>query len=96
MLSVEAKRAAIASVYTGDRWKDRVARMDDNQVIVIFKDFQARDLIGRVVSYEPPKGIDRLTEVTDQGIILGFDEAIAESQTRVVQLSVKDILKEKF
>jgi hypothetical protein len=76
MGGVDQKRAIISAVYTGPAWKDKVAKMADNQVIAIYNDFLARDLIGRVVEYTPPTGMDRLVEIIDDDF--DFDKDLDE------------------
>lgn len=35
-MSVEQMRGEIALVYSGDKWKSRVARMSENQVMAVY------------------------------------------------------------
>ena len=39
MLGIDAMRNEIEKVYPGDRWKRKVAFMDDNQVIAVYYKF---------------------------------------------------------
>lgn len=38
-MSIEQMRAAVISVYPGKKWKERVDRMPDAQVVAIYKSF---------------------------------------------------------
>lgn len=38
-MSIEQMRAAIREVYPGKKWYDKVDRMKDDQVLVIYKRF---------------------------------------------------------
>ena len=38
-MTVEYMRDAIAGVYSGNKWKKKVAKMDDNQVIAVYHSF---------------------------------------------------------
>lgn len=42
-MTVEEMRNAIAGVYPGLTWKQKVAAMHDDQVTAIYLDFQAKD-----------------------------------------------------
>ena len=44
-MSVADMRAAIAKVYPGKSWKNKVARMADQQVMAIYFSFLRRKLI---------------------------------------------------
>ena len=44
-MSVEQMRDAIADVYTGWAWKDKVARMPDDQVMAIYFKFQSSGIL---------------------------------------------------
>lgn len=87
-MRAEEIRAIIASVYPGDEWKTKVRDMHECQLISVYNSFLARGLIGRVVEYTPPKGIYRLTEITDDGLITAFDEAIRQSKTEQIKLKI--------
>lgn len=38
-MSVDLMRDAILKVYDGQKWKDKVARMSDNQIIAVYYKF---------------------------------------------------------
>ena len=41
-MTVNQMREAIASVYSGRKWKVKVAHMDDGQVLAIYQDFMRK------------------------------------------------------
>ena len=87
-MSIDEMKGVISSVYTGPKWKDKVACMDDGQVVAVYRNFLARGLIGKVVEYTPPKGLDRLTEIVE--------ERLNDKQSygdHAVQLTIYDILE---
>lgn len=43
-MGVEQMRDAIADVYSGWKWKDRVARMPEDQVMAVYFKFQSRGM----------------------------------------------------
>lgn len=53
-MTVNQMREAIAGVYRGQKWKTRVARMDDGQVIAVFSDFMARGHFDRPKNQKAP------------------------------------------
>ena len=46
-MSVPDMRSAIAKVYPGQKWKFKVARMSDQQVIAVYYSFLHRKLVWR-------------------------------------------------
>lgn len=85
-MTIPEMKGVLQSVYLGPEWKRKVAIMDDGQVVAVFNSFQARGLIGKTVSYEKPKGVERMEEIKDDG----FDKYI--SDTKYVQLTIDDFL----
>ena len=47
-MTVEQMREAITNAYTGLGWKDRVARMEDDQVIAIYHSCEERGVFKRL------------------------------------------------
>ena len=43
--TLEQQKAEVTKQYRGDKWKDKVAAMNPNQIVALFKRFQA---IGRI------------------------------------------------
>lgn len=46
-------REKIASVYSGRKWKLKVARMDEYQVLAIYQDFSRRGMFNRKPAKSP-------------------------------------------
>lgn len=42
-MNTKAMRAALKTVYTGDRWKRKVDRMSDAQVVAIYRNLQLQN-----------------------------------------------------
>ena len=57
-MNVEHMRSMISDVYPGDKWKNRVAAMWDDQVIAIFHNFTKRGM------FEKPKGNRKVKQLT--------------------------------
>lgn len=83
-MTIEVMRSLISSVYPGDEWKTKVRDMHECQVISVYNSFLARDLIGRDASYSPPKGMYRLTEITEE--FKEFDLAIERARTKQLKI----------
>ena len=47
-MGVDNLRTAIISAYPGTRWRDRVMRMQDNQVIAIYNNFVRNGIFNKV------------------------------------------------
>lgn len=53
-MTVNQMREAISKVYSGRKWKSKVARMDDGQVLAIYQDFMRKGLFDRKPNYKAP------------------------------------------
>ena len=82
-MSIDFMRRAIADVYPGDEWKDKVAKMWEGQVVAVYHRFLKEGILDNGPDKPKPRGIDRMTEIKDDT----FPET-------GVQLSIFDLLEE--
>ena len=45
MLSIDQMRSALYDAYSSKTWQDKVTKMSDNQVIVVFRNLRRRGTI---------------------------------------------------
>lgn len=88
-MSTEQMRAAIAEVYSGPRWKRKVANMFDDQVVAVYYKFQREGRFNP--NFKPPEKTRRpkLTEIKGDR---DFDKAVEDARPKVEQLTFDDIL----
>lgn len=53
-MTVNQMREAISKVYSGRKWKARVAHMDDGQVLAIYQDFMRKGKFDICRNQKPP------------------------------------------
>ncbi len=54
-MTINEMRERIAAVYSGHKWKVKVQRMDEGQVIAVFNDFLARGKFDRPANQKVPQ-----------------------------------------
>lgn len=89
-MSNDEMRGIISSVYTGEEWRRKVARMDDCQVVAVYHSFLVRGLIGKTVGYPLPKGVDRMTEIKSDEFDFDQPENRYATQLSIYDLLIKD------
>lgn len=65
---VENLRIAVASAYPGDRWKERVKYMPDNQIIAIYNHFVRDGVFEKIRTPKKPSDGCRQLTLWDYGI----------------------------
>ena len=65
---VREMREAISKVYNGAMWRNKVARMSDNQVIAVYHNFQSKG------KFDKPKPADKPVKKVDENQIAGAEQ----------------------
>lgn len=53
-MTINQMREAVAQAYSGRKWKTKVARMDDGQILAIYQDFQRKGKFDICHNQKPP------------------------------------------
>ena len=89
-MNMDVLKGILSSVYLGPAWKKKVACMDEGQAVAVYNSFLARGLIGKQVTYEPPKGTDGMKEITEE---LPLDRIMESYGRNAEQITIDELFE---
>ena len=78
-MTVNNMREAILKVYSGVRWKRKVASMSDGQVIAVYTNFERRGLFTKLDIQPKKNPFEELTKEYSGGKQMTIDDLLKQS-----------------